>query len=337
MPVSPTALGLRGDRLRPDAQCEPPLPHPPADGVGAGPPGDCQQPGAPAGVPPERGERAPGAHVGVLGRVVGVFRPHQVRRQPPNLPLALSDRGGERKPVPVRAASSRRVSSSTAATIPAGTATRSIGDYPGMDCELIREAISARLDGESPGVAPEIVDGHVATCAECRAFAEGAGALHRAVRVAPAPPVPDLSAGILAAIGPTPAPDATRSHERGLRVALAILGVVQLGVAIPALLGADGGVDTHSARHLGSFSIALAVGFLFAAWRPARVPGLLPVVAALVACVLGTSLLDVIGGRTDGRERGQPRDRDRRVGGRLAPRARPSPATIPDGDRVRVW
>ena len=126
----------------------------------------------------------------------------------------------------------------------------------------------------------------------------GAGALHRAVRVAPAPPVPDLSAGILAAIGPTPAPDATRPHERGLRVALAILGVVQLGVAIPALLGADGGVDTHSARHLGSFSIALAVGFLFAAWRPARVPGLLPVVAALVACVLGTSLLDVIGGRT---------------------------------------
>ena len=39
-------------------------------------------------------------------------------------------------------------------------------------------------------------------------------------------------------------------------------------------------------------------GFLFAAWRPARIPGLLPVVAALVACLVGSSLLDVLAGNT---------------------------------------
>ena len=63
-------------------------------------------------------------------------------------------------------------------------------------------------------------------------------------------------------------------------------------------LGSDHGSDIHSARHLGSFSIALAVGFLYVAWRPARVSGLVPVVAALVACVLGTSLLDLMEGHT---------------------------------------
>ena len=54
----------------------------------------------------------------------------------------------------------------------------------------------------------------------------------------------------------------------------------------------------HAARHLGSFDIAVAVGFLFAAWRPARIPGLLPVVAALVACLVASSLLDVAAGNT---------------------------------------
>jgi predicted anti-sigma-YlaC factor YlaD len=165
-----------------------------------------------------------------------------------------------------------------------------------MHCDQIREAISARLDGEEPGIAPAVIDAHVATCGGCRAFVEGTAALHRSLRLAPAPRVPDLTPQVLGAIG-----DHGRgelgARERGLRIALALLGLIQLGVAVPALLGSDGGVDVHSARHLGSFSIALAVGFLFAAWRPARVAGLLPVAAALVVCVVGTSLLDVIGGR----------------------------------------
>jgi predicted anti-sigma-YlaC factor YlaD len=69
--------------------------------------------------------------------------------------------------------------------------------------------------------------------------------------------------------------------------------------AVPALvLGEDAGLPVHAARHVGSFDLALAVGFLFAAWRPSRIAGLLPVVTALVACLIGTSLLDVLDGRT---------------------------------------
>jgi predicted anti-sigma-YlaC factor YlaD len=57
-------------------------------------------------------------------------------------------------------------------------------------------------------------------------------------------------------------------------------------------------MPVHAARHVGSFDLALAIGFLFAAWRPSRLPGLLPVVTALVVCLVGTSVLDVLDGRT---------------------------------------
>jgi len=199
---------------------------------------------------------------------------------------------------PSRAARSSRVSSSTGDDDTGGNRVRLLADYLSMRCDQIREAISAQLDGEEPGVASAVIDIHVASCSGCRAFVEGTAALHRSVRLTSAPPVRDLTPHVLAAIGAETGDRDLGSRERSLRIALALLGLVQLGVAIPALLGSDGGVDIHSARHLGSFSIALAVGFLFAAWRPARVAGLLPVAAALVVCVLGTSLLDVIGGRT---------------------------------------
>jgi predicted anti-sigma-YlaC factor YlaD len=77
------------------------------------------------------------------------------------------------------------------------------------------------------------------------------------------------------------------------------VALVMIVAALPALvLGDDAGLPVHAARHVGSFDLALAVGFLFAAWRPSRIAGLLPVVAALVACLVGTSVLDVLEGRT---------------------------------------
>lgn len=165
-----------------------------------------------------------------------------------------------------------------------------------MDCNRIRTAISARLDGEHPGLEPDDVDAHIASCPACRAFAEGAAALHRATRLGSAPPVPDLAPAILASIG-AEAVDLPGARERALRVVLTLIAVVQLAVAVPPLvLGDDAGLPIHSARHLGSFGVALAVGFLFAAWRPERCAGLVPVAAALVACVVGTSVLDVASG-----------------------------------------
>lgn len=169
-----------------------------------------------------------------------------------------------------------------------------------MDCTHIRTEISARLDGEAPQLDAEVVAVHLVTCAACRDYEREATALHRASRVAPAPEVPDLTARVLHAVGADP----TTGHRRAaspvgaLRVGLAIVALVQIGLAVPALLlGEDAGLPVHTARHLGSFAVALGVGFLYAAWRPSRVAGLFPVAAALVACLLATSLVDVAGGR----------------------------------------
>jgi predicted anti-sigma-YlaC factor YlaD len=110
--------------------------------------------------------------------------------------------------------------------------------------------------------------------------------------------MPDLTPAILAAIGDDAAAPSDDTKV-ALRWILAVLALVQIGFAVPALLlGSDAGLPVHAARHLGSFDIAVAVGFLFAAWRPARIPGLLPVVAALVACLVASSLLDVAAGNT---------------------------------------
>ncbi len=165
-----------------------------------------------------------------------------------------------------------------------------------MDCDSAQSAISARLDGEDLGVDPVDLAGHLERCTACRAFARDAESMHREVRLARAPSVPDLTAPILASIG---SDKSYAPHERALRVTLAIVAGVMIVAALPALLlGDDAGLPVHAARHIGSFDLAVAVGFLFAAWRPSRLPGLLPVVTALVACLVATSVLDVLDGST---------------------------------------
>jgi predicted anti-sigma-YlaC factor YlaD len=163
----------------------------------------------------------------------------------------------------------------------------------------IRHAISARLDGEDPGLDEATVYGHLATCGECRAFAHDTDELHRAVRLAPAPEIPDLTPGILAAIGAETLTQKDSETQHALRWILLAIAVAQIAIAIPALLfGSDAGLPVHTARHIGSFDVALGVGFFYAAWKPSRIPGLLPVVVALVACLVGSSLLDVAAGNT---------------------------------------
>jgi predicted anti-sigma-YlaC factor YlaD len=163
----------------------------------------------------------------------------------------------------------------------------------------IRSAISARLDGEDPGLDEAAVYAHLAGCADCRAFAHDAESLHRTLRLSPAPEIPDLTPGILTAIGEETTSSAGSETSHVLRWILLAIALAQIAVAIPALvLGADAGLPVHTARHIGSFDVALGVGFLYAAWKPSRIPGLLPVVAALVVCLVGTSLLDVASGNT---------------------------------------
>jgi predicted anti-sigma-YlaC factor YlaD len=167
-----------------------------------------------------------------------------------------------------------------------------------MTCMQIHQAISARLDGEDPGCDEASVYAHLAACPGCREFAHGAEALHRGMRLSAAPPIPDLTPDILTAIG-----DDARAPDPGanqaLRWILVAIAVAQIAIGIPALVfGADAGLPVHTARHIGSFDVALGVGFLYAAWKPSRIPGLLPLVVALVVCLVGSSLLDVADGNT---------------------------------------
>jgi len=166
-----------------------------------------------------------------------------------------------------------------------------------MDCEHFRLGISARLDGEDAGLDDAGLAWHLAHCEACRQFEAEAIALTRAVRVAATEPPPDLGPTIMAAINRERVGKNRRFDPQALRVGLVALAVVQMVLALPVLVfGRDAGAPVHIAREIGSFDFALAVGFLFVAWRPARAYGMLPLVAALVGCLAVTTAVDIARG-----------------------------------------
>jgi predicted anti-sigma-YlaC factor YlaD len=167
-----------------------------------------------------------------------------------------------------------------------------------MDCDACREAISALLDNEDPGIDPALVETHLDGCAACRAHVAQASRLQGWLRRRPAEPVPDLTPAILARIGPT-GPGSRQGAEREVRIALAVLAGLVVVLPVPApLLGDDAGAPLHVARELGAFQVALAVGLLLVAWQPQRRAQLLPVVAVLSVCPAVIAALDVAAGRT---------------------------------------
>ncbi len=166
-----------------------------------------------------------------------------------------------------------------------------------MECENYRLAISARLDGEDAGVDDTTLAWHRAHCEACRQFESGAIALTRTVRVASTETPPDLAPAIMAAINEERVSKARRFDPQALRAGLVALAVVQMVLAVPVLLfGREAGAPVHIAREVGSFDFAIAVGFFFVGWRPARAYGMLPLVAALVGCLAVTTAVDLVRG-----------------------------------------
>jgi predicted anti-sigma-YlaC factor YlaD len=166
-----------------------------------------------------------------------------------------------------------------------------------MDCENYRLGISARLDGEDAGVDDASLAWHLANCGECLQFESEAITLARAVRVVATEPAPDLAPTIMAAINAERVARKSRFDPQALRIGLITLAVVQMLLAMPVLLfGRDAGAPIHIAREIGSFDFALAVGFFFVGWRPARAYGMLPLVAAVVGCLAITTGVDLVRG-----------------------------------------
>jgi predicted anti-sigma-YlaC factor YlaD len=166
-----------------------------------------------------------------------------------------------------------------------------------MRCDECRELISAHADGEVGPEAWARALPHLRECGDCREYQVETERLRRFTRLRAAEPVPDLTPQILAAAGlrPAPSPVGTDEQSLGVRVVLACTGLLQIALATPALLlGDDAHLPVHVARHIGSFDVALAIGFLWVAWRPRQaVAGVLPIAVALVVCLLGTSIADV--------------------------------------------
>jgi predicted anti-sigma-YlaC factor YlaD len=165
---------------------------------------------------------------------------------------------------------------------------------PDPGCTEVREALSAQLDGERLELSSERLRAHLARCGACAAFDERAVRVTRRARIGAAAAVPDLTAPILTSLADRHAGAGDR-RTRQLRGLVALAGAVQLAFALPALLGLLG-PDLHLGRDLGALQLALGVGFLFAAWQPARAAGVLPVATVVALGVVVTAGSDVVRG-----------------------------------------
>jgi predicted anti-sigma-YlaC factor YlaD len=167
-----------------------------------------------------------------------------------------------------------------------------------MDCGIVREALSARIDGEREPIPAARVDEHLAGCEACRDWQGAAIEQTRLLR---------RTAGRsqLAAVRP-PIGERTRSIGRGVvswrRWALGAVGVVQLGLAAAQGLGADLGIPHpaaagHVLNESTAWSAALGVVMLTAAFRPVMAGGLMWVLTTFAAFLLLYEVIDTEAGR----------------------------------------
>jgi predicted anti-sigma-YlaC factor YlaD len=172
-----------------------------------------------------------------------------------------------------------------------------------MDCDRAREAISARIDGEDPGVPDGALEEHLAGCAGCRGWQQRAHAMTRRARLGGPYLDRDLTGQVLAAVPPALADRRLRLTQR---VALLVVALGQLAITVPLLiLGHDQGAGTHAAHELGSFDLALAIAFIVGAIRPALSAGLAWPCNIAAAGLVGTAIVDMIGGQTVGADEAQ--------------------------------
>lgn len=167
-----------------------------------------------------------------------------------------------------------------------------------VDCLTCREALSARMDGETEPAPAELTDQHVASCVACRSWQARVTAQARALRVRQAPVVPDLSASILELAVP---PSSTRGWWA--RIALIAVGAAQIGLALTQILGVGaptGHGHTGGAEHLfnesTAWNLALGIGLLWAAFRSRVTSGLIPVLGGFVVLLGVYSIQDLVTG-----------------------------------------
>jgi predicted anti-sigma-YlaC factor YlaD len=163
-----------------------------------------------------------------------------------------------------------------------------------VDCESARLAISSSADGE-PVAERDALSDHVAGCPDCQSYERAITELEPPPVRAVNTPSTAFSDRVLGALEPD---RSTSAESKFLRIALGIVGVLAFIQAMPELFASGSGANEHMSRHLGVFTAALAVGFVYTALRPRRVGGLLPVAAVISVGLVVTAVIDVTAGHT---------------------------------------
>jgi predicted anti-sigma-YlaC factor YlaD len=161
--------------------------------------------------------------------------------------------------------------------------------------------LSAQVDGETEPAMTETIAEHLADCPYCAVWQELLHRLTRRVRLTSARALPDRTPQLLAAVlADQSARRPARRAYRFTRWGLAIAAAAQLVIIIPALILGDAGagVPVQASHELGAFNLALAVGFLGAALRPARARGALLLVAPATALLVVLAIIDSALGQT---------------------------------------
>jgi predicted anti-sigma-YlaC factor YlaD len=180
-----------------------------------------------------------------------------------------------------------------------------------MDCDSIRIAVSASLDGEDPRVPVDVVRAHLEGCVACRNWRERQHALTRMARLGGHGLDHDLAPRVLAALPePARASSAVRFarslRAAWIRIALVLVATGQLAITVPLLIfGRDTGAGAHAAHELGSFDLSLAIAFIVGAAKPKLSAGLAwpCCIAALGLAV--TAVTGMIAGQTVGADEAQ--------------------------------
>lgn len=179
-------------------------------------------------------------------------------------------------------------------------------DDSGMRCQVVRETLSAVLDGESQQLPAQRVDTHLASCRHCRRWLVGAASQARRLAVIDSAvrpdPGPDLVDQVLAAAGVSvSAGDRRRLGFSRLpgyrRLALIVVGVFQVVVALAQIAGVDFGmVSAHGhGAATGAHLLHESTAWLLALGGAMIAAGIWPAVAAGVAAIAGVFALVLLG------------------------------------------
>lgn len=175
----------------------------------------------------------------------------------------------------------------------------------------IQKALSARIDGEVPGIDDAVVDAHLAQCGECAAFWDRSLALSRSLSFVEADtaltPPADLTDVIVAGVE---SEFRRRLANRAValavnKVVLAIVAalhtvwaaklVISAGKASALALNAD---PALAPLFVGAAAVrvGIAAALLFVCWKPAQIPGVLLIVGAMFGFSLSFAVLDAVSG-----------------------------------------